>query len=176
MNETRNVKAQTMELLEDENLATLEERIGAVNLFEAADMGRQEIRHSTFLRWVMDPASPHGLGDTPLHRLLARLFMTNKGGDFADFTVSNLGDAVVRTEAQAGNKGRIGILVTSETRRLVLCIENKTGFQLHDCQLEDYRGYLEREYDDRTKLYALLARTTSSWKRNKLTMAGIGCA
>lgn len=145
-----------MELLEDENLATLEERIGAVNLFEAADMGRQEIRHSAFLRWVMDPTSPHGLGDTPLHRLLARLFMTNEGGNFADFAVSDLGDAVVRTEAQAGNNGRMDILVTSENRRMVLCIENKTGSQLHDCQLKAYREYLEREYDGWTRLYALL--------------------
>lgn len=157
MSETKNVKMQVMELLEDENLATLEERIGAVNLFEAADMGRQEIRHSAFLRWVMDPASPHGLGDTPLHRLLARLFMTNEGGNFADFAVSDLGDAVVRTEAQAGNNGRMDILVTSESRRLVLCIENKTGSQLHDCQLEAYREYLEREYDGWTRLYVLLA-------------------
>lgn len=151
------LETQAMELLEDEDLATLEGRIGAVNLFEAANMGRQEIRHSAFLRWVLDPASAHGLGDVPLHRLLARLFMTNEGGDFADFVVSDLGDAVVRTEAQAQGKSRMDILVTSESRRLVLCIENKTGSQLHDLQLEAYRGYLEREYDGWTRLYVLLA-------------------
>lgn len=163
MSELNDIESKAVELLGDEDFAALERRIGAVNLFEAAGLGKHEIRHSAFLSWVLDPGSPHGLGDEPLRRLLAQLFKKNEEGVPANLVVSDLNDAIVQTEApttkqdRKNNKRRMDILVTSEGRKMVLCIENKTDSQLHDDQLSAYREYLERNYAEYTRLCVLLA-------------------
>ena len=40
------------------------------NLFEAVNMVRQEIRHSSFLAFLLNPAESHGLGDRFLRAIL----------------------------------------------------------------------------------------------------------
>ena len=40
------------------------------NLFEAVNIVRQEIRHSNFLAFLLNPAESHGLGDKFLRALL----------------------------------------------------------------------------------------------------------
>src|SRR3972149_7475372 len=50
-------------ILNNEDLARLEESTGQFNIFEALGIVRQEIRHSNFLAWLMNPAQTHGLGD-----------------------------------------------------------------------------------------------------------------
>jgi hypothetical protein len=43
-----------------------------LNIFEAAGMQRQEIRHSNFLAFLLRPQESHGLGDAFLKRLIQK--------------------------------------------------------------------------------------------------------
>ena len=43
-------------------LERLEATLDDFNPFEALGWTRQELRHSAFLRWILDPTETHGLG------------------------------------------------------------------------------------------------------------------
>src|SRR5262249_10582480 len=48
--------------LADGRLTKLEARIGRFNIFDALGIARAEIRHSSFLAFILDPAESHGQG------------------------------------------------------------------------------------------------------------------
>jgi hypothetical protein len=52
-----------------ERLAALLDRL---NIFEAIGVVRQELRHSDFLAFLLDPRAHHGLADAFIERLLQR--------------------------------------------------------------------------------------------------------
>src|SRR6516225_1413907 len=46
--------------------------VRGLNIFEAAGMHRQEIRHSNFLAFLLNPQGTHGLGDAFLKRVIQK--------------------------------------------------------------------------------------------------------
>jgi hypothetical protein len=46
-------------VVEKDDLFQLEESIGRFNIFDALNVGCVEIRHSSFLAWLLDPADSH---------------------------------------------------------------------------------------------------------------------
>ncbi|MDF7665261.1 PD-(D/E)XK nuclease family protein [Bifidobacterium sp. ESL0745] len=150
MAEEDSVMVQAMKLLSDPQFNKLSQRLSRVNVFDVIDMGRQEIKHSAFLAWLMDPASPHGLGDLFIRRLLAQLYRENiqnhhsdeLANDFASLAADDLTEIEVVREREA----HIDILVKTLDNRMVICIENKVDAWLHDNQLFRYREYVENTY------------------------------
>ncbi len=65
---------QTLEALVVDNadLERLEALLDKFNIFEALGAVRQELRHSDFLAFLLNPQQPHGLSDTFAKRLLQR--------------------------------------------------------------------------------------------------------
>ena len=49
-------------VVDNDELLELEAQIGRFNVFDALGIVRAEIRHSAFLRWLLDPSESHGLG------------------------------------------------------------------------------------------------------------------
>src|SRR5688500_12157734 len=60
-------------VVDNDELAELETKIGRFNVFDALGVARAEIRHSNFLRWLLDPADSHGQGSLFLNALLMDL-------------------------------------------------------------------------------------------------------
>lgn len=58
------------ELLLDEDFITLTSKTGRLNVFNALQLQNQEIRHSSFLAWLLNPNESHKLGDAFLKELL----------------------------------------------------------------------------------------------------------
>ena len=58
------------ELLLDEDFIILISKIGRLNVFNALQLQNQEIRHSNFLAWLLNPNESHKLGDAFLKELL----------------------------------------------------------------------------------------------------------
>ena len=52
------------------NLERLEALLDDFNPFVALRWTRQELRHSSFLAWILDPSETHGLGDYFLRTFL----------------------------------------------------------------------------------------------------------
>ncbi len=70
-----NLKALEDFLVGNRDLERPEALLDRFNILEALGVVRQELRHSDFLAYLMDPRDNHGLGDTFVKRLLQRVLM-----------------------------------------------------------------------------------------------------
>jgi hypothetical protein len=59
-------------VLDNDDLERLEALVNPFNIFEAVGAVRQELRHSDFLAYLLDPQQNHGLQDLFAKRLLQR--------------------------------------------------------------------------------------------------------
>jgi len=50
-------------LYENKELEHLEDIVDHFNIFVALDIKDNELKHSVFLSWLLDPSETHGLGD-----------------------------------------------------------------------------------------------------------------
>lgn len=139
-------------VVDNADLERLESLLGQFNIFEAVGMVRQELRHSDFLGFLLDPRQPHGLGDAFLRKFLQRALVATRGTplpvSLIDLDVWGLDDVLVLREWN-----NIDLLLLSEENRLAVVIENKIGSGEHSGQLERYRCVTSQHYDG----WALLA-------------------
>jgi hypothetical protein len=144
-------------VLDSEELARLDELTSQFNIFEALGLVRQEIRHSNFLAWLMNPAQTHGLGDSFLKGFLfktsvkARMPGIEKTISPVDVDVWDLTETEIRREWK-----NIDILLVENAKRFICVIENKIYSSEHSDQLCRYRKVVEREFPDYTRHYVLL--------------------
>lgn len=143
-------------VLDNEELARLEELTSQFNIFEALGIVRQEIRHSNFLAWLMNPAQTHGLGDSFLKGFLLKTSVEARmlGIDTispVDVDVWDLTETEIRREWK-----NIDITLLEEPKKFVCVIENKVHSGEHSDQLRRYRCAVEREFPDYTRHYVLL--------------------
>src|ERR1700686_83756 len=89
-------------LITDPELAELELRMSEFNVFEALGAVRQELTHSNFLAFVLDPAQNHGLGDRFLKGVLDRAVRGGAGSKLGlssiDVDLFDLAEAEVYRE------------------------------------------------------------------------------
>jgi hypothetical protein len=143
-------------VLDNADLMRLEERTSQFNIFEALGIVRQEIRHSNFLAWLMNPAQTHGLGDSFLKGFLLKTsVMARELGietiSPIDVDVWDLSATEVRREWR-----NIDVTLLEESRKFVCVIENKVHSSEHSDQLRRYREVVEAEFPDYTRHYVLL--------------------
>lgn len=116
-----------------EHLATVSKNMKVFCPFEAVGMARQEIRHSNFLAYILDPNRPHGFGTLLLKSFIALL--TEE-----EISESRMLRARVHRELY-----RIDLLVDippeNGKKRLVIAIEVKVDAGE---SLEQLRGYQRR--------------------------------
>jgi len=144
-------------VLDNEDLARLEELTSQFNFFEAVGMVWQEIRHSHFLAWLLNPAQNHGLGDSFLKAFLTKTSVKARvcgiEGTISpvDVDVWDLSGTEVRREWK-----NIDITLVDQARKFVCVIENKVHSGEHGDQLERYREVIRREFPNYTHHYVLL--------------------
>lgn len=128
-----------------------------INVFYATGMTTQEIKHSAFLAWLLNPNQSHKKGNEFLAGFLKLLYdyngnaeediKTNKEillqsginsfSDFAEFLDAD--DIVVETEKVISNpESRIDIFIQSKKAETTIVIENKVFTGTHDEQLNRY--------------------------------------
>ena len=132
--------------LQDDDLERLEDIAQEFNIFEVLDAVRQEVRHSRFLAWLLDPGANHGLGDYFLKRFLWRTaaLARERGIETispVEVDTLDLADATVRREWR-----NIDILISSESHRFVCAIENKVEGSERSNQLGRYLDTCKTEF------------------------------
>ena len=154
MNEGHQTDAEQIELLtkfcvHNHDLDRLNSLLAEFNLFEAAGLTRDEVKHSKFLSFLLNPKEAHGLGDAFLTRMLQKAIEDSGMSDLPvrrlDLELWDLTDTEVRVEWS-----NIDILVLNHARKLAIVIENKVGTGEHSEQLQRY--------------YSLLAHHFSGWR------------
>src|SRR5262245_20103217 len=128
-----------------------------LNIFEAAGMHLQEIRHSNFLAFLLRPQETHGLGAEFLRRLLLKAIeesalepppvkpTTVALADFSDVLVSR-------------EHRNVDLLIQSKGSNLVFVIENKIESSESENQLTKYEQIINSEFPKSDKLFAYLTK------------------
>ncbi len=146
---------QALEALVIDNppLDQLETLIGEFNIFEAMGAVRQELRHSDFLAFLLDPNGKHGLDDIFLKRFLIRVLSEAGEPPVSPImiNVTRLSNAVVERESQ-----HIDILIHDADSKLVCLIENKVFSDEHSNQLNRYLESVRRRFPEATVIPVFL--------------------
>src|ERR1051326_7034739 len=136
------------------DLERLEALLSQFNIFEAVGAVRQELRHSDFLAFLLDPSQSHGLGDAFAKRLIQSA-LASAQKDCAvspvDLDVWHLDELLVQREWR-----NIDILLTDKPHRLVVAVENKIGSEEHSEQLARYRQTIRQHYNDWNAIFLYL--------------------
>ena len=126
MNEKEAIEA-LKSFIGDEDLESLESRLDR-NVFESLGLVRQEIRHSAFLRWLLDPTETHGL-DYWLRQFLR---MVIKSGEEKLDTELSLFDLGLGPLGSGGSQGvELHRLIVDNRNMFVCVIENKVDSGEH---------------------------------------------
>ena len=110
--------------------------VPGLNIFEAAGLDRQEIRHSNFLAFILlRPYESHGLGDSFLKSLLRRALENAPEPPIRPLklVLADFSDALVTREWRG-----IDVLIESKANQLVWAIENKIDSTESEHQLRMY--------------------------------------
>jgi len=138
-------KALEALVVNNADLERLEALLDRFNIFEAVGLVRQEIRHSSFLAFLLDPQASHGLGDAFAKRLLQEAIMSAPDASALvtpiELSLWDLGQMEVRREWQ-----HIDIFLLDERNRLAVIIENKIDTNEHDDQLQRYHEAVKQQY------------------------------
>jgi len=131
----------------NDELERLEEILDEFNVFVALSAVRQEVRHSDFLAWLLDPSESHGLGAYPLRRLLkdvaSRSPTETSGVTVFEADTWDLDGCEIRREWN-----HIDILILDRANSFVCVIENKVESSEHSRQLQRYRKRVAADYPD----------------------------
>ena len=142
----------------NEDLLDLESQIGRFNIFDALDVARAEIRHSNFLRFILDPAESHGQGQLFLKALLMDLFKTAPA-ELRPLSPIELDGADLRGVEVRREWRHIDLLITCEDPPFVIAIENKVDALEHSNQLNRYETTVKTEYPNARPLFVYLSPT-----------------
>ncbi len=132
-------------VIDNPNLERLEALLDQFNIFEAVGAVRQELRHSDFLAFLLNPQQNHGLGDAFVKKLLQKTLLSAHDAPMPitpiDLDIWDLNQIVVFREWQ-----NIDILALDELHQLAIIVENKINSSEHAGQLERYRQIVARYY------------------------------
>ena len=138
-------------LLKDEDFDKLDLGFKNPNIFQILRITNNEIRHSNFLSWLLDPSQSHKLGDIFLKRFLREVFSSDKFGDIDQVDVEGMDLSKVEIEREWKN---IDILIILE--KVVVCIENKVLSKEHSNQLKRYKEIIENQFPDHHQTFVYL--------------------
>lgn len=160
-NQTDSQSPGEYELLEsfiDDNpeLERLEAILDDFNPFVALSWVRQELRHSAFLRWLLDPTETHGLGDYILQKLLKKLAQRSVGTYDAAPTIFEVESWDLRKAEVLAEWQSIDLLIVSDSDQFVVALENKVDASEHSNQLQRYRKLVEKRFPDYKRIFVYL--------------------
>ena len=150
--EKEELKSLYDKLLKDEDFDKLDLGLKNPNIFQILRITKNEIRHSNFLSWLLDPEESHKLGDIFLKRFLREVFSSDKFLEIDQVDVEGMDLSKVEILREWKN---IDILIVLEN--VVVCIENKVLSKEHSNQLMRYREIIESNYPNYNQTFVFLS-------------------
>lgn len=134
MNDLEALRALQADAQELERIERLRDRF---NVFETIGFVDQELMHSRFLGYLLDPHQNHHLGHEFLRRLFDNPFFS---------TSSNLRDKRLDQTSVHREWRNIDIFLTNDTLRFAVILENKIWTTEHSDQLNRYHQIVSGHY------------------------------
>jgi hypothetical protein len=138
------------------DLERLEAILDDFNPFEAMHWTRQEVRHSTFLRWLLDPSETHGLGAYFLRAFAKRIAHRSSGVHPTAPSVFDVDSWTLQRTEVLQEWNSIDLLIKDDIDGFALIVENKIDTGEHSNQLQRYRQLVESSFPAHQKLYSYL--------------------
>jgi len=142
-------------VLDNPELERLEAIVDTFNPFVAMRWTRQEVKHSTFLSWLLNPRETHGLGSYCLRTFLKRIARYSPVSPTTPSVIEidswHLDGAIVTAEWRG-----VDILVQDDANRFVAVFENKIDSGEHSDQLRRYKTDVEAHFPHHKKLFSYL--------------------
>jgi len=153
--ETKERKILERFVVDNKDLEALESKVARFNIFEAIGMVRQEIKHSNFIGFLLDPSEKHQLKDLFIKKLLINILPHSQDAplDILDVSISDFNDAEVRREWK-----NIDLLIYSQSNNFVCTIENKVDSSEGYKQLENYSGLIYKKFPKCKKIFVYLTK------------------
>jgi len=131
-------------LVRNPELEQLESMLDRFNIFEALGAVRQEVRHSDFLAFLLNPRQNHGLGEVFVKRLLQEAISQAEFDQPItpiDLDLWDLDDLEIRREWQS-----IDLFLLHAQHQFAVIIENKIYSGEHSNQLARYYQVVKQYY------------------------------
>lgn len=139
-------------MVSDPDFDRLELGLKKPNIFDVLKVETNEVRHSNFVAWLLDPNGSHKLGNIFLKRFLRQVFASNKFSSVSSIDVEAFPLEKVQIQREWKN---IDILISSD--EFVVCIENKIFSKEHSNQLNRYKNIIEENFPNQIKTYVYLS-------------------
>ncbi len=151
----KNEKIKKLErfVVDNVELEQLEKHLSKFNIFEAIGISKQELRHSDFLSFILDPARNHGLGDLVI-KYIGKDIVSKYSGlpiNAIEIDVLDLEGIEVRREWR-----NIDILLIDKNQKILIVIENKIDSEEGENQLKKYTDRINTAYPNYRKLKVFL--------------------
>lgn len=132
-------------LIDNHKFEKLNAELSGFNIFEAVGAVKQELRHSDFLAFIINPNANHGIGDEFLARILIDILtqIQTKSIRPIDLQLASLENTEIRREWR-----NIDLLVILNELKLVIAIENKVDSSESKNQLKKYSSTLKNSFSD----------------------------
>lgn len=143
-------------IINNKNLERLENIVNDFNIFTSLNLINNEIKHSNFLSWIMNPKENHNLKDYFLSSLLKIISMRASSSGInapSIFDIDNWN--FIETEILREWRN-IDILIKDDNYKLICVIENKIYSKEHSGQLQRYKEIIEEEYPNYQKMFVYL--------------------
>ena len=145
------IKKNYDKLLKDEDFDKLDLGMKNPNIFQILRITKNEIRHSNFLSWLLDPNQSHKLGDIFLKRFLREVFSSDRFNDVEQVDVEGMDLSKVEVLREWKN---IDVLI--KLNDVVICVENKVLSKEHSNQLKRYREIIQNDFPDEKQIFVYL--------------------
>lgn len=143
-------------VVDNDELLQLEERIGRFNIFDALSIVRNEIRHSNFLAWLLDPNESHGQGALFLRAVLMDLLKTARDNGYpAPASPIELDGAELRGVRVQREWFHIDLLVTCDEPNFAIAVENKIDAGLYN-DFDRYERAVRQAHPEKNPMFVLL--------------------
>ena len=103
-----------------------------LNVWEAVKLARSELKHCSFLRWLLDPRGSHYQGELFLKRFIERYSESS----LKEIPIDELSSCNVKSEDSYDAAGRVDISITG--RSFIIVIEAKIDAGEQEDQLKRY--------------------------------------
>lgn len=158
MSEEEITPQEEVKLLEDfifnnEDLEALESIVDKFNIFSSLGIINQEIRHSNFLAWLLDPNETHNLSEYFTTSFLKLVVYNTENSEVNLFDVDTFDLSNMQVYREWNN---IDVLLVDDDLKFVCVIENKVDSKEHSQQLKRYRELIEANYPHYKKLFVFL--------------------
>jgi hypothetical protein len=146
-------------ILRNPDLDKLENLLEEFNIFETLKITHAEIRHSNVIAWLLNPTENHGLSNYFLKQLFKFLVSTNSKYfenlpvSLFDFELFNYSNVEIRRE---WNNLDILVIISEDSKKVVVAFENKIKTSEHSDQLTRYREIIEKEFSNSVNLLVYL--------------------